>query len=151
MHAGQHAYVRSDVKAMIFLFFLSKIIFSFSPSIFWFIFIDLLPYPYIFTGREVMIFETWKTCSDTDSHWETITESWHDSDEYSEEMEKVSFICSCALATIRDGGSVLIPIGRLGVMLQLLENISLSLESSNLKVCCRIACLCTYTNYSTSE
>ncbi|MCD7454502.1 hypothetical protein HAX54_025123 [Datura stramonium] len=72
--------------------------------------------------------------SDIGSCWETITESWPDSDEYSEEMEKVSFICSCALDTINDGGSVLIPIGRPGVMLQLLENVSLSLDSSNLKV-----------------
>ncbi|KAL3374171.1 hypothetical protein AABB24_005901 [Solanum stoloniferum] len=72
--------------------------------------------------------------SNIGSCWETIPESWLDSDEYSEEMEKVSFICSCALDTISDGGSVLIPIGRPGVMLQLLENISLSLESSNLKV-----------------
>lgn len=72
--------------------------------------------------------------SNIGSCWETIPESWLDSDEYSEEMEKVSFICSCVLDTISDGGSVLIPIGRPGVMLQLLENISLSLESSNLKV-----------------
>lgn len=83
-----------------------------------------------------MIFETWYTCSNIGTCWETVTESWLDSDEYSEEMEKVSFICSCALDTISYGGSVLIPIGRPSVMLQLLENISLSLESSNLKVCC---------------
>ncbi|XP_019224169.1 PREDICTED: integrator complex subunit 9 isoform X2 [Nicotiana attenuata] len=72
--------------------------------------------------------------SDTGSCWETITESWLDSDEYSEEMEKVSFICQCALDSINDGGSVLIPIGRPGIMLKLLEHVSLSLESSNLKV-----------------
>nr|XP_033517407.1 uncharacterized protein LOC117281676 [Nicotiana tomentosiformis] len=71
---------------------------------------------------------------DTDSCWETITESWLDSDEYSEEMENVSFICSCALNSINDGGSVLIPIGRPIVMLKLLEHVSLSLESSNLKI-----------------
>lgn len=98
-----------------------------------------------------MIFETWHTCSNIGSCWETIPESWLDSDEYSEEMEKVSFICSCVLDTISDGGSVLIPIGRPGVMLQLLENISLSLESSNLKVCCKIACSCSYFNSSTSD
>ncbi|XP_055828745.1 uncharacterized protein LOC129896801 [Solanum dulcamara] len=104
-------------------------------------------------GSDVLLYSDFTACNDVDDEkndfpsatgsscssnigtcWETVTESWLDSDEYSEEMEKVSFICSCALDTISDGGSVLIPIGRPGVMLQLLENISLSLESSNLKV-----------------
>ncbi|CAN4085501.1 unnamed protein product [Withania somnifera] len=103
-------------------------------------------------GSDVLLYSDFTACNDADGEkndfppaagnsyscdigsWETITESWLDSDEYSEEMEKASFICSCALDTISDGGSVLIPIGRPGVMLQLLENISLLLESSNLKV-----------------
>ncbi|XP_058107040.1 uncharacterized protein LOC131250767 [Magnolia sinica] len=55
-------------------------------------------------------------------------------DESSEEMEKISFICSCVVNAAREGGSVLIPIGRLGIVLQLLEQISLSLQSLNLKV-----------------
>ncbi|KAM3358483.1 hypothetical protein P3S68_021414 [Capsicum galapagoense] len=85
-------------------------------------------------SRELMIFETWNMRNDIGSCSETISESWLDSDEYIKEMETVSSICSCALETISDGGSVLIAIGRPGVMLQLLEDMSLSLESSNLKV-----------------
>ncbi|CAN4089336.1 unnamed protein product [Withania somnifera] len=104
-------------------------------------------------GSDVLLYSDFTACTDADgekndfppaagspyssdigSFWETITDSWLDSDEYSEEMEKTSYICSCAFDTISDRGSVLIPIGRPGVMLQLLENISLSLESSNLKV-----------------
>nr|GMD10358.1 integrator complex subunit 9 homolog isoform X1 [Ipomoea batatas] len=57
-----------------------------------------------------------------------------DSSEYTEEMEKIDFLCSCVLDSVNAGGSVLIPIGRPGIMLQLLENVGLSLESSNLKV-----------------
>ncbi|KAF3634175.1 hypothetical protein FXO38_25261 [Capsicum annuum] len=85
-------------------------------------------------SRELMIFETWNMRNDIGSCSETISESWLDSDEYIKEMETVSSICSCALETISDGGSVLIAIGRPGVMLQLLEDMSLSLESSNLKI-----------------
>lgn len=51
-----------------------------------------------------------------------------------EEMEKLNFICSCIIDSVKAGGSVLIPIGRLGIILQLLELISLSLEASGLKV-----------------
>ncbi|KAJ9685470.1 hypothetical protein PVL29_017490 [Vitis rotundifolia] len=51
-----------------------------------------------------------------------------------EEMEKLNFICSCIIDSVKAGGSVLIPIGRLGIILQLLELISLSLEASSLKV-----------------
>ncbi|RVW28095.1 Integrator complex subunit 9-like [Vitis vinifera] len=50
-----------------------------------------------------------------------------------EEMEKLNFICSCIIDSVKAGGSVLIPIGRLGIILQLLELISLSLEASSLK------------------
>ncbi|CAH9077266.1 unnamed protein product [Cuscuta epithymum] len=57
-----------------------------------------------------------------------------DPSEYNEEMEKMNFLCSCVLDSVNAGGSVLIPIGRPGIMLQLLENVGLSLESSNLKV-----------------
>ncbi|XP_048140701.1 integrator complex subunit 9 isoform X2 [Rhodamnia argentea] len=55
-------------------------------------------------------------------------------DESSEEMDKLNFICSCAVDAVKAGGSVLIPIGRLGIMLQLLEQISICLESSQHKV-----------------
>ncbi|MQM15461.1 hypothetical protein Taro_048409 [Colocasia esculenta] len=57
-----------------------------------------------------------------------------DNIETSSELEKLDFICSCAIDTVRGGGSVLIPIGRLGIILQLLEKISEFLESSKLKV-----------------
>ncbi|MCL7039685.1 hypothetical protein MKW94_016216 [Papaver nudicaule] len=57
-----------------------------------------------------------------------------DTGESLEEMDKLAYICSYAIESVKAGGSVLVPIGRLGIVLQLLEQISLSLESSNLKV-----------------
>ncbi|KNA06567.1 hypothetical protein SOVF_179850, partial [Spinacia oleracea] len=57
-----------------------------------------------------------------------------DSDESSEEEQKLGFICSYAVDSLKAGGSVLIPIGRIGVVLQLLEQISVSQEFLNLKV-----------------
>ncbi|KAJ6811295.1 integrator complex subunit 9 [Iris pallida] len=56
------------------------------------------------------------------------------STESSEEVEKLSYICSCIMDSLNEGGSVLIPIGRLGIVLLLLEKISQLLESANLKV-----------------
>lgn len=56
------------------------------------------------------------------------------SDENLEEIEKISYICSCIVESLQMGGSVLIPAGRLGVVLLLLEHLSQLLESSNLKV-----------------
>ncbi|KAM3247470.1 integrator complex subunit 9 isoform X1 [Capsicum annuum] len=104
-------------------------------------------------GSDILLYSDFTDCNDVDSEKnnfplatgcsyssdigscsETIIESWIDSSEYTREMETVSSICSCALETISDGGSVLIAIGRPGVMLQLLEDMSLSLDSSNLKV-----------------
>ncbi|PHT53507.1 hypothetical protein CQW23_07969 [Capsicum baccatum] len=104
-------------------------------------------------GSDILLYSDFTDCNDVDSEKnnfplatgcsyssdigscsETIIESWIDSSEYTREMETVSSICSCALETISDGGSVLIAIGQPGVMLQLLEDMSLSLESSNLKV-----------------
>ncbi|KAK3027184.1 hypothetical protein RJ639_042450 [Escallonia herrerae] len=72
--------------------------------------------------------------SDTDNSWEVIGEALLNADERSEEMEKLAFISSCAVDSVEAGGSVLVPIGRLGIVLQLLEQLSLSLKSSNLKV-----------------
>ncbi|KAF9606720.1 hypothetical protein IFM89_028096 [Coptis chinensis] len=51
-----------------------------------------------------------------------------------EEREKIAFICSCAIDSLKQGGSVLIPFARIGIVLQLLEEISVYLESSNLEV-----------------
>lgn len=51
-----------------------------------------------------------------------------------QEMEKLDFICSCSVDSIKAGGSVLIPVGRIGMVLQLLERIALCLESQNLKI-----------------
>ncbi|KAM3733138.1 hypothetical protein ACB098_11G112900 [Castanea mollissima] len=68
-------------------------------------------------------------------------------DESLEEQEKLSYLCYCAIASLKVGGSVLIPINRLGTLLQLLEQISASLESSTLKVISSIAEeLLAYTN-----
>ncbi|KAI4323529.1 hypothetical protein L6164_023126 [Bauhinia variegata] len=55
-------------------------------------------------------------------------------DENLEEKEKLVFICSCAIECVREGGSVLIPINRLETLLQLLEQMTASLESSAMKV-----------------
>lgn len=55
-------------------------------------------------------------------------------DDNSEESEKLAFVCSCAVDAVKTGGSVLIPMNRIGILLQLLEQISASLDSSNLKV-----------------
>lgn len=55
-------------------------------------------------------------------------------DDITEERDKLSFVCSCAVDAVKTGGSVLIPIDRLGIVLQLLEEISASLDTLNLKV-----------------
>lgn len=55
-------------------------------------------------------------------------------DENLEELEKINYICSCATASAKAGGSVIIPIHRIEIILQLLELIPSYLESSNLKV-----------------
>ncbi|XP_021750682.1 integrator complex subunit 9-like [Chenopodium quinoa] len=60
--------------------------------------------------------------------------SLSDRDGSSEEEQKLEFICSYAIDSLKAGGSVLIPIGRIGVVLQLLEQISVSEELLNLKV-----------------
>ncbi|KAK7273538.1 hypothetical protein RIF29_14593 [Crotalaria pallida] len=56
------------------------------------------------------------------------------SDENLEEKEKLVFISSCAIECVKGGGSVLIPTNRLGTILQLLEEITTSLEASAMKV-----------------
>lgn len=58
----------------------------------------------------------------------------HNSVEYSEEKEKLVFICSHAMEHIKQGGSVLIPFDRLGTILLLLEEMTASLEASDTKV-----------------
>ncbi|ESW32006.1 hypothetical protein PHAVU_002G285400 [Phaseolus vulgaris] len=58
----------------------------------------------------------------------------HNSVENSEEKEKLDFICSNTINYIQKGGSVLIPIDRLGTVLLLLEEMTASLEASDLKV-----------------
>ena len=68
------------------------------------------------------------------NNWEESVESLLYTDENLEEQEKLSYLCYCAIDSLKVGGSVLIPINRLGTLLQLLEQISASLESSTLKV-----------------
>lgn len=55
-------------------------------------------------------------------------------DDVAEEADKLSFLSSCSIDSIKAGGSVIIPIGRLGIILQLLEQIADSLEAANNKV-----------------
>lgn len=81
-------------------------------------------------------------CSDFSSmHWDRIdhiqevsVKSLLETDESQEEMEKVAFICSYIIESIGSGGSVLIPFGRLGVTLLLVEQIYATLESSDIMV-----------------
>lgn len=73
-------------------------------------------------------------CSNDLYNLEEIAASLLKDDESTEEMEKLAFICTCAFDSVRAGGSVLVPIDRLGIVLCLLEQMSLLLESSSLKV-----------------
>ncbi|CAN1173114.1 Integrator complex subunit 9 homolog, partial [Linum perenne] len=50
-------------------------------------------------------------------------------DESLEEKEKITFILSCILQSVQASGSVVIPFNRLGILLQLLEEIPKFLES----------------------
>ncbi|KAI3947883.1 hypothetical protein MKX01_034548 [Papaver californicum] len=90
-------------------------------------------------NRNLPTFQT-PTASDVlafrsgNDHEEEFSKSLVNTGESSEEMDKLAYLCFHAIESVRAGGSVLIPIGRLGIVLQLLEQISLSLESSNLKV-----------------
>ncbi|XVF24402.1 hypothetical protein REPUB_Repub13aG0124700 [Reevesia pubescens] len=72
--------------------------------------------------------------SDDVNNMEEIAASLLKDVESMEEMEKLAFISTCALDSVRAGGSVLVPIDRLGIVLCLLEQLSLLLESSSLKV-----------------
>ncbi|KAM4123755.1 hypothetical protein ACB094_01G180600 [Castanea mollissima] len=72
--------------------------------------------------------------NNNNNNWEESVQSLLYTDESLEEQEKLSYLCYCAVASLKVGGSVLIPINRLGTLLQLLEQISASLESSTLKV-----------------
>ncbi|KAH7677096.1 Integrator complex subunit 9 protein [Dioscorea alata] len=57
-----------------------------------------------------------------------------ENDEILEESDKIAFICSCVLDSLNEGGSVLIPIGRIGIVHFLLEKIWQYLELSNMMV-----------------
>lgn len=85
--------------------------------------------------------------SDDSDTQQMITESLLNTDDSFEEMEKLAFISSCIIDSVKAGGSVLIPIGRLGIVLQLLECISCALESLNLKVWYRHISSWNYTWY----
>ncbi|KAI3717849.1 hypothetical protein L1987_69729 [Smallanthus sonchifolius] len=103
-------------------------------------------------GSDVLIysdFASWNetTCVEDENSWSSIvpvdcstkSDNAYTRDllnfyESSEEMEKLNFICSCSMDSVKAGGSVLIPIGRLGIILQLLELFALHIESSGIKV-----------------
>ncbi|KAJ3708642.1 hypothetical protein LUZ61_012347 [Rhynchospora tenuis] len=55
-------------------------------------------------------------------------------DELEAESDKMHFICSCIIDSVKDGGSVLIPSGRFGVVFPLLEHICNSFGRLNMKV-----------------
>ncbi|KAK9048692.1 hypothetical protein SSX86_032342 [Deinandra increscens subsp. villosa] len=98
-------------------------------------------------GSDVLIysdFASWNgaTCVEDENSWSSIVPVVTDTcmweslnfDESSEEMEKLNFICSCSIDSVEAGGSVLIPMGRIGIILQLLELFALHIESSGIKV-----------------
>ena len=97
-----------------------------------FIYLWLVPQSYFFQFQSLCIFHS------ANNDREGPAELLLSTSESLEEMEKLNFICSCIIDSVKAGGSVLIPIGRLGTILQLLELISLSLEASSLKVNCYI-------------
>ncbi|ESQ49281.1 hypothetical protein EUTSA_v10020176mg [Eutrema salsugineum] len=70
----------------------------------------------------------------SDKNDENLAASLLDTEESLEELEKLAFVCSCAAESADAGGSTLITITRIGIVLQLLELMSNSLESSSLKV-----------------
>ncbi|KAM0923026.1 hypothetical protein ACQ4PT_005796 [Festuca glaucescens] len=55
-------------------------------------------------------------------------------DDIADEIERISFICSSIIDAIKSGGSVLVPIGRLGVILLILELISETVHSFDRKL-----------------
>ncbi|MBA0876293.1 hypothetical protein Goshw_023947 [Gossypium schwendimanii] len=85
-------------------------------------------------ARSIEVKSMHHVCSDDLYNLEEIAASLLKDDESMEEMEKLAFICTCAFDSVRAGGSVLVPIDRLGIVLCLLEQMSLLLESSSLKV-----------------
>ncbi|KAL5702599.1 non-specific serine/threonine protein kinase [Ranunculus cassubicifolius] len=91
-------------------------------------------------GNDIVLFSDFSSCdgiigSGNDaSRGDLEKEKLINTDESSEELDKLAFICSCAIESLQRGGSVLIPCGRVGMVLQLLEQISIFLESSNLEV-----------------
>ncbi|KAM7254958.1 hypothetical protein ACFE04_020199 [Oxalis oulophora] len=76
----------------------------------------------------------WMPLYSSEIHSEEISKLLLRNDDITEEMDKLAFICSCAIDTVKDGGSVLIPMNRIGNFLKTLEHISVLLESSTLKV-----------------
>lgn len=74
------------------------------------------------------------SCLSSDKNDENLAASLLDNEESLEEVEKLAFVCSCAMESADAGGSTLVTITRIGIVLQLLELMSNSLESSSLKV-----------------
>ncbi|KAF3337374.1 integrator complex subunit 9 [Carex littledalei] len=99
------------------------------------------------TGQDIVIFSDFSSLSSMDSDEENINkcalsgESEDQSvqkltgaDEIEDEAEKMHFILSCIVDSVKEGGSVLIPSGRFGVIFALLEHICDFLSSLNMKV-----------------
>ncbi|KFK38211.1 hypothetical protein AALP_AA3G083300 [Arabis alpina] len=74
------------------------------------------------------------TATNSEKKDENLAASLLDTEESLEELEKLAFVCSCAAESADAGGSTLITITQIGIVLQLLELMSNSLESSSLKV-----------------
>ncbi|KAK9138763.1 hypothetical protein Sjap_009357 [Stephania japonica] len=84
------------------------------------------------SSQSAMTIDTMDPCDENFS--KATTDALADANESSDEMDKLAFICSYAVDSVGNGGSVLIPYGRVGIMLQLLELMFALLESSSLEV-----------------
>ncbi|XP_078169753.1 integrator complex subunit isoform X3 [Carex rostrata] len=99
------------------------------------------------TGQDIVIFSDFSSLSSMDLDEENINKcalsgesedlsvpKLIGADEIEDEAEKIHFILSCIVDSVKEGGSVLIPSGRFGVIFALLEHIGDFLGSLNLKV-----------------
>lgn len=73
-------------------------------------------------------------CRNDENDGQELAKSLLHVDDNMEETQKLAFLSSHVIDSVKAGGSVLIPISRLGIVLQLLEQISSSLDVSALKV-----------------
>lgn len=85
-------------------------------------------------GLKVEVLSLLSKLFSSDKKNESLAASLLNTEDSLEEVEKLAFVCACAAESADAGGSTLITICRIGIILQLLELMSNLLESSSLKV-----------------